>query len=527
MMQLAAAELRRLLAGSPPGKEPLDQFGDWQPLIALVHAAYERSGHEGVRRAIEVAQRAKDGEKVRSLLLQSAATPPSGMPPLPEAAQQIYQHLAPCASWLDDYTAYGRAVIPTMVDSFHQTAGLFLISIAIARRLVFQFRGIELYPNLYALFVAPSGYGKSTAFGALERVLIAAGLRHLLITEQLTPENLLQQLSTVIPKSIETWSVDAQDDWLAEKAFTAQRGWAVDEAAFLFDLFTREYMTGMLGHMLRFYDCPSNPPSRETQSGGRVVLKNVSLSFFGASTPVGMRPHFQNKSWWEKGLWGRFAVIMPDSDPPWIEDESGGAHVPIPAPLVQRLRHIHTMFGTPTATLEEDEKKRPYVEVRGQTDPIPVTLAPGVYQAWQTYRKATAHDIGKSKDMDEALEGSYTRFAVQAIKVAMLLATMDSDSPEVHLELRHYATAQQMVETWRAMMHIVWRQEMKIDEERLAEKIVAKLRQFAPNGLTGRQLQQQLNKPSKAVHEVLSLLQDAGQVQSTKQGQKILWSVPT
>jgi|GEM_PF-5856779 len=448
------------------------------------------------------------------------SAPRGSLPALPDAACAIYADLAPCGFWLDDYMAYARAVAPTMVPAFHELAGLFAVGTATARRICLRYRAGLLFPNLYALFVAPSGYGKTTAFGALKAVVHAAGMDHLFLTDQMTPENLLAQMSTKLPASLAQWEPAAQEAWLRERAFAAQRGWMLDESAFLFDSLAREYMTGLLGLLLKFYDCPATA-SRETQSGGRVLVQSVSLAFFGASTTSNMRPHFQHEKWWSDGLWGRFALVVPDRQAVWVDD-SEVASVAVPIEVTHGLRRIFTMFGQPEARLVEDDKQRS-VEIVGTREPVDIGLAPGVYAAWQTYRKAMAFDIGASPDLEEPLRGSYSRFATHAIKVAMILAVMDATGPDVIVSRAHYARGQQIAETWRTCMHRIWDHEMRIDERALGDRALVRLRAHAA-GLTARELQQQLNRSSKEINDVLLFLQADGLVVSTRAGRKVVWS---
>lgn len=443
------------------------------------------------------------------------------MPLLPDVATAVYKHVEPCGLWLDRYVAYAQQVSLTMVPTFHVAAGLFAVSTAIARRVRYNYRAGMLYPNLYALFVAPSGYGKTTSFGALESLMQAVGINHLLLTKEMTPENLLAQLSNNLPSTLSNWEPIAQAAWLRERAFAAQRGWMIDESAFLFDSLAREYMSGLMGLILKFYDCPAYA-SRETQSGGRVMIKDVSLAFFGASTTSNMRPHFQNEKWWSDGLWGRFAIILPERAPIWINDDEA-VPIPVPIDVVQGLRRVYTMFGEPSAELVEDDKHHKTIEITGSRDPVDIALAPGVYTAWQVYRKTMAFDIGTSAALDEPLRGSYSRFATHAMKVAMLLAVMDAPDPNVIVTLAHYARGQQIAEGWRACMHQIWSQEMRIDERQLGDRALVKLRAVKPAGLTARQIQQQLNRTAREINDVLMLLQESGMVSSGKEGKKTVW----
>jgi hypothetical protein len=127
---------------------------------------------------------------------------------------------------------------------------------------------------------------------------------------------------------------------------------------------------------------------------------------------------------------------------------------------------------------------------------------------------------------DDELQGSYTRFAIQCLKVAMLLATMDAEQLPVRVALRHWARAQQIVEGWRASLHELRRQGIATDEERLAHKPLARLDAVRPAGKTARELSQELHQASAVLLQVLNLLLDAGQGAKTSAERKTLWYRP-
>jgi hypothetical protein len=103
---------------------------------------------------------------------------------------------------------------------------------------------------------------------------------------------------------------------------------------------------------------------------------------------------------------------------------------------------------------------------------------------------------------------------------------MDAEQLPVHIALRHWARAQQIVEGWRESLHELRRQGIATDEERLAHKLLARLDAVRPAGKTARELSQELHHPSDALLQVLHLLLDAGQVAKTSAGRKTLWYRP-
>lgn len=531
---LAAHAVQSLLRGSAPnGVAPAD-CGNWRDGVQGLYDAHAHGGTPAVLRTYDLLCRA---DRAWYGLVSAAAPAPDAadvlraMPALPAEAQAVYAHAAPCAAWLDDYIAVGRLAAPMMVDSFHEAAGLFAVSTAIARRLVWQHRMAELYPSLYVLFIADSGYGKTTSFKLLRALIDAAGLNHLSLGDETTPENIISKLSTAIPPTFDRWEAAVRDQWLRERAFAAQRAWMVDEVDAFYAGLQRDYQSGISGLLRRFYDCPPSY-TRETQGGGRVMVENIALNFFGAATTVGMRPYLGIETQWHNGMWPRHILLAPDATPAWVDADDEDAPMRLPPSLVTGLRRVYKLFPIPRAELVEPEKgaldQRPYVVVHHKAAADPVVLAPGVLAAHEAYRKATSHTLRASPRVDELLQGTYARFAERAMKIAMLLAVLDAEALPVVIELRHWARAQQIVERHRALLHRLWVDQVETDQVRLSERVMQKLRDAAPASRDARTLQQLCHiKTARETKEILGLLVEAGVVVEIKIDRKTAYAVPT
>lgn len=522
-MQLAAdttdtarAAIRRVLDGDAPnGTTPAD-CGPWADVVAGVFAGYAASGTPGARAAWAAIARANPGAarlvaEAPSPIKAEAAPARSSIPELPPEARACYALEQPCGQWLDSYIAYALKAAPMGPRSFHELAGLFAISLAVARRAVLPTSIGDIFPNIFALWIGePAIYSKTSALRALTRLINDAGLRHLLLPERLTPEALMLQYSLSIPPTLEQWQAEARAQWIEEKAYSSRRGWLLDESSRLFASLKVDYNAGLLGLLLQLYDCPDEK-SEETTGRGRVIVTDTYMSFFGVATPNGMAEHFTNRALWENGLWSRFALIMPDSVPPW---QFLGEHVPIPSSLLQQYRSIFDLFPARAAQLvEEDDAKRRYVHVSGSSDASRIILHPSVRDAWETYTKATRYDMLLSGTIDRALFGSYGRFGTQAIKVAMLLATMDATELPIVIELRHWIRAQKIVETWRAGLHRIWSEGAQTEEARDTDRILAKLAEAGRRGLLARDLYRHLAIKSADCNAMLEELEKSGHVE--------------
>lgn len=65
--------------------------------------------------------------------------------PLPAATEEDYHALPATTCWIDDYVAFARQHVPTTPDNVHEAAAIWMISLAIARRLVLHHAAGDFY----------------------------------------------------------------------------------------------------------------------------------------------------------------------------------------------------------------------------------------------------------------------------------------------------------------------------------------------------------------------------------------------
>jgi hypothetical protein len=512
--ETARAVIQAMLNGEPP-PSPIPELNGWRQVVEGMAEAYKRTGTPGARQAWATAT--KIDPKLNRLIstrgVEPEAPTTAGCPPLPAVAQAIYQDAAPCGAWLDQYIAFATEAAPMTPRSFHEAAGLFAVAVAVARRVCLQIGDHEtIYPNLFALFLAPSTvYHKSTGLRLLEGVLQAAGLTHLLLPRKGSPEALVADLD---PYKLPGKKTRDMELFLQRRAFAAQRGYLRDEVSSLFASFKREFNAGLLELILALYDSPAYY-DEVTISRDEVVIRDACLSFFGASTPIEMGPHLSENALWGNGLWARFALIAPDEAPVY---DFYRPSVQGLIPLGVGLRQMYRLFPSPRAEFVAGDPENPdplekqdHIVVEGQQPASPVTLAPGVWEAWEAYSRATGHTMLVSGGIDGELHANYGRFGTKLIKVAMLLAVMDADELPVTVELAHLARAQQIVEGWRASLHRVWNTNAETSEARLTRRVSDRLK-ATKQGMTCHQLTRLLRSNTKETTEALVALEKAGQV---------------
>jgi hypothetical protein len=445
-----------------------------------------------------------------------------GFPELPKAAN-IPAGYEGCQAglWLQNYMRLASQVAPMSDDAFHLSAGLFLLSTALARRVYVQAGVQRIYSNLYQLIVAQSTlHHKTTALAVSQALLKKSGLDLLLLASRQTPESLIAEMGTIRPSTFESWSAEEKRRWLDERAFSAQRGWLIDEASHLLDSFNRDYTAGLLPLVLALYDCPEREVS-QTLGRGRQSVSFAYLSISGATTPSALAAHIQRSANWSNGLWARFAIVTPRKTiPDW---HFFPENITIPDQLAQHLNHL-AFSVLPAPKVEEVAG-----EVRAELPAaIPAQLAPGVYDAWERYAKAVGYDLLLEGGVDQRLWPSYGRLYIMAMKVAMLLATSDWSAQAERsqfpvIELVHWYQAQAIAETWRESVHRLLNEFGPGDDNQREDQVLRVLSRAASGGMTAREIGQMAHLKRDEVDALLLVLERDGLVERVQvEGQRVI-----
>jgi hypothetical protein len=160
---------------------------------------------------------------------------------------------------------------------------------------------------------------------------------------------------------------------------------------------------------------------------------------------------------WHDGFWARFAFVAPaPEDQPTFGEFPEGQRV-FPEFLVRSLRAWYDRLGTPDVDLVQrmgrDGKSSDVFDVTVTTRPPEnCTFGAGVWEANYRYYNALTTIAAANANAD--LDGNYNRFAEKALRVAILLASLENGG---RLELRHWARAQAIAERWRQSLHNLYR----------------------------------------------------------------------
>jgi hypothetical protein len=346
-------------------------------------------------------------------------------------------------NWLQMYLEWAGSTGNQTPMSFHLAAGLWLLSVAVGRRLYGDAPwGIKIYPNLYLMLIASTTYyRKSTAYKLAEQIARTA-IPHMLMPTPGSPERFQEALSGQVPANFDKLSRTHQERLTKAQPFAAQRGLLKDEVAGLFSAMNRkDYLSGMKDLLMELYDCPDYS-DKDTQAG-LTIVENAALSILGVTTPDGLNGGITHADW-ANGLLIRFALITPEAD--YAERPALTTSAAPPYALIDGLRKLHEKLPMP----QNSEA--------GMQPPGKLALKVECWEEVQTYSEGLRRlcNPERENELDERLKGVYGRMHVQAFKLASLFAAldwMDADTEAPTVTLENWGAGKSIAELWLASAH--------------------------------------------------------------------------
>jgi hypothetical protein len=220
----------------------------------------------------------------------------------------------------------------------------------------------------------------------------------------------------------------------------------------------------------------------------------------------------KNGALWADGFWARFAFVTPRADEPRKRDRFPDGERRIPPALIAPLRVWHARLGLPTVdiTPRQDERGKldGYSVVVGDYTPPSCTLGAGVVDSFYRYHDALL-DIAEEHSGNADLDGNYARFAEKAMRVAMLLASLENSG---RIELCHWARAQSIAERWRVGVHSLFAQvnTSQNDEQDREERALTAIQKLG--NPTAREVAQRLHVKTTEAEAILGGLARSGLV---------------
>lgn len=421
--------------------------------------------------------------------IEVAPPEPLYIPQLPPEAR-LPANVDTSHTWLDMYIDWTHAKSPMTPIFFNEAAGLWLASVAVARRLVLPMAHGDVYPNLYVAWIAPTTlYAKTTSMD-LARALANETFPHLLAAQDTTPEALLHDMAGIEPRGLGDLPQLDQDLWKKGCLFAGQRGLVLDEFSGLLATARKGYGAGLIEALIHFYDCDSLY-RRSTIGGGWVVVRHSYLSLLGASTLGALHKDLLAEALWSRGWWPRFGLLCPEGRPPW----RASVDVDRPASLAEQLRALYGVLPKPTG---------------GKTlEALEVQLGRGVYDAWAPYSKALWYDL--QTDALGRLAAYYGRLPTKALRIATLLAALEwaaeterEEGPTI--QLRHWWRAQEIAESWRGSAHRLWAAITQSEVDTTAERVRGIVSRANSQGITLREIKRRMQ--DRSARDVERAVQD-------------------
>jgi Protein of unknown function (DUF3987) len=454
------------------------------------------------------------------------------MPALPSEAYLAPDLGAHAAPWLDAYIAYSQHWATRAATHFHEAVGLWMMSTIGARRIRVVWNGDNHFSNLFLAMVARSTlYTKSTVAKLGREALKQAGCNALLFQGKATPHAFMQDLSGHVDPDYPYLSPEKQEEVHQRLAFAAQCGWYLNEwGGMLSQMHRSDSPMADFHDLIRQLDDNESEYVNRTISRGKEIVTNPYLAFLASATPSDLQKFLATGSrWWSDGFWPRFAIITPGLAEQPSDAEAPEGLAVMPASLCVALHDWHVRLGIPQVFVEQviDVHGKPTSKWRATVTPLACTevgLSQEARAACHAYSKALWSLVKEGK-APEHFASCYGRFAEKALRIAMLLASIE-DHPEISLE--HWAYAQRITERWRNMLHevveIVEHSQPLSREEVVENKCLRALTQHG--ALSINDLRQRHVRASTAeLLKAMEHLCNAGAVGSLVKGKKTLFYI--
>lgn len=404
------------------------------------------------------------------------------LPPEAELTMEQRKTAKEGRKWLDECVRWAMASCPLAPEIFHEAMALWLLSTVATRRMKLSIGGEDIYPNLYVMIIAKTTlFHKSTALFHFRKLIKAARLEPLLLPIDVTPEALFDELAGVKPINFEALPQDEQHNWLLGRAVAAQRSIIKDEASSILSSLKKDYNAGLSELLLQGYDGDTGTLRKLLKSKGLIIVKDMCLSFLGATTPVMYSKYIGNEET-ENGFIARFAIITPEGVP---EHRFAEDNVQIPNTLLEPIRR---MFSN---VLPWHNGQKPSAPLTlGDVVSPPVTGVQIEIQALNKlnqYRKALGYDMLIKNEVDETKAANYARLGTMAFKIAMLLAAIESEAAPIIIQAKHAYAAQAICERWRESLHRLDR-DIARSGNTIEDKVLNYLKSAGAIGVTMREL---------------------------------------
>jgi hypothetical protein len=438
---------------------PESGFGDfWEPIIAQ----YERFIDKKVSKEWIIAN-IKADIRLKDLIAieEEESDLPSSFVELPEKAKLDPSLARGACQWLDAYESFSKEASPEGYLHFHVFCGIWLLSMINAGRVYIQAKKMRFCGNLMLAMCADTTlFAKTSTARVAIDLLYESGLSFFLGPDRCTPQRLISNMTgRRIPTDYGQLTGDKKAKIDNKIAMAGQKGLYLDEFGKFIQGTMRKNSTtsDFIDLFLTLYNCPPEY-SNETIQRGSDVIENPYIALLGAMTYANLNElAAPGADFWTDGFWARIGFIAAPPDK-YIISTADIEDLPTPPELIMALQRWHERLGVTPCEINEkpNSKGEPsgeYTIERGELPQIRCTIDKDAENAWKQYRIALKEMLPDFPHKD--FHGSYGRLPDLAINMAINMASLENND---HIELRHWARAQELSEILRINLHQLYDQ---------------------------------------------------------------------
>lgn len=275
-------------------------------------------------------------------------------------------------SFLGDFAGYLKTRTDCPPD-FHYHAGLIALATALGNRVCCHGWTRPIFPNLWSVVIAPSGYGKSAPLDMCERIVAKANLSDLILPGSFSQEALYGVLKE---HPVGTFVLQEFSAFLA--------------------MLAKEYNAGCAQFLTEVYDCPESI-RRLTYKHGEYLILRPCISVLGASSPSWFADSFKAKDL-SGGFLARF-MFCPSIEAGPAVGSPGEPDDATETGLAMHLRDVAALGNVAKPHLAD------------------MSAVEAPFDAWDRAQREKLR-----KDPDPLFSGMRSRAGVMVRKAAMLFA---------------------------------------------------------------------------------------------------------
>lgn len=368
-----------------------------------------------------------------------------------------------CKNWIQSYLHFTRHHLAE--EQFHTFTALGVLSIATNRDRWMDAGYYKTFPNLFILFIGPSGVGKSSSSGIGIQLLRDAKLPHInIFTDFITSAGLVEFMSLC------TCSMEI-DGKLIHKTpvmiYASEIGTLIN---------TRSNIRELTLIMTELFNKTGDFENR-TRGGGKTVIKSPNLTFFACCFPEWINEELDSIAL-RSGFLGRILTVV-----------SNKKRFKGMAPLTQsdtRLQGdlIHDLQII-SSTVNRDAGK--------------MIWSPNAEKAWEDWTDTLPLDLTSDESIE--VQGFMSRKAQYVQRIAMLSSVSRDNSFIVTLE--DFNFGMKLVEMCeRNARNLKVRPEHLIQTDRVREVILRLVKKKKDNIVPIREIMPQVYRTIKSTQEI-------------------------